>query len=218
MMDHAEAARKFAAEQYLLGELSGAEREEFEEHFFSCSDCAAAVEAGTALIANAREVLAETGAFARPAVERKSRWLIWSGWRLAPAAALAGWALVAVLGYQLLRKPSDGQLVIAPAVSVRAARAQQSLTFSRRQPAIAFDVPPEWQQSYAGYEAQIERATDHKVVFKGTIFGEPGTANPLTVSLRTARLEPGAYLLTIYGLESAASKTPLERISFTLTE
>lgn len=219
MMDHAEAARKFAAEQYLLGELSGAEREEFEEHFFYCSDCAAAVEAGTVLMANAREIFAEPGAFARPAVaERKSRWLIWSGWRLAPAAALAGWVLVAVLGYQVLRKPTDGQLVIAPAVSVRAARAQQSLTFSRRQPAIAFDIAPEWQESYAGYEAQIDRAGDHKVVFQGTISGEPGAPNSLTVSMQTAHLQPGAYLLTIYGLEGAVTKTPLERIPFTLTE
>jgi hypothetical protein len=218
MMDHAKAARKFVVEQYLLGELSGAEREEFEEHFFYCSDCAAAVEAGTALMANAREVLAEPGAFARPATQRKSRWLIWGGWRLAPAAALAGWALVAVLGYQMLRRPSNGQLVIAPAVSVRAARAQQSLTFSRRQPAIAFEIPPEWQRSYETYEAQIERAGDHKVVFQGTISGEPGAPNPLTVSMQTAHLQPGAYLLTIYGLEGAANKTALERVSFTLTE
>lgn len=219
MMDHAEAARKLAAEQYLLGELIGAEREEFEEHFFYCSDCAAAVEAGTALMANAREVLAEPGAFARPAAaERKIRWLFWSGWRLAPAAAVAGWILVAVLGYQVLHRPSDGQFVIAPAVSVRAARAQQSLTFSRRQPAIAFEIAPEWQKSYTGYEAQIDRAADHKVVFEGIISGEPGPPNPLTVSMQTAHLQPGAYLLTIYGLESAASKTPLERISFTLTE
>jgi Putative zinc-finger len=227
MMDHAEAARKLAVEQYILGELSGAEREEFEEHFFYCSDCAEAVEAATALMANARKVLAEPGAFARPAAaERKSRWLIWSGWRLAPAAALAGWALVAVLGYQVLRRPSAGQLVIAPAVSVRAARAQQSLTFSRRQAAIAFEIAPEWQQSYAGYEAQIERAGDHKVVFRGTISGEPGPANPLTVSLQIARLRPGAYLLTLYGLPEGAAnqtafttnQTPLERIPFTLTE
>jgi anti-sigma-K factor RskA len=218
MMDHAEAARKLAAEQYLLGELSAAEREEFEEHFFYCSDCAAAVEAGTALTANAKEIFAEPGAFARLAAERKRPWMIWSGWRLAPVAALAGWALVAVLGYQALRRPSDGQLVIAPAVTVRAARAQQSLTFSRRQAAIAFEIAPEWQESYAGYEAQIERTTDHKVVFQGTISGEPGAPSPLAVSVQTAPLQSGAYLLTIYGLESAASKTPLERISFTLTE
>jgi hypothetical protein len=168
-------------------------------------------------MANAREVLAEP-AFSRPVAEPKSRWLFWSGWRLAPVAALAGWALVAVLGYQVLRRPSDGQFVIAPAVSIRAARAQQSLTFSRRRPAIAFEIAPEWQQSYAGYEAQIERAADHEVIFQGTITGEPGAPNPLTVSVQTAHLQPGAYLLTIYGLESAANKTPLERIPFTLTE
>jgi anti-sigma factor RsiW len=218
-MDHAEAARKFAAEQYLLDELSGAEREEFEEHFFYCPECAAAVEAGSTLMANARQVLAEPGTFARPtAAERKSRWLVWSGWRLVPAAALAGWALAAVLGYQALRRSPAGQLVIAPAVSIRAARAQESLTFSRRQPAIAFEIAHEWQRFYTAYEAQIEQAANHRVVFTSTIGAEPETASPLTVSLRTAPLQPAAYLLTIYGLKNAASKTPLERISFTVTE
>jgi anti-sigma factor RsiW len=225
-MDHAEAARKFAAEQYLLGELSDAEREEFEEHFFQCPECAAAVEAGGALVANAREVLAEESALARPAaVEKKGWWWSWTGWRLVPAAALAGWAVAAVLaGYQLFHQPSflqpstAGQMVFAPAVSVRAARAQQSLIFSKREPAIAFEIAHEWEQSYAVYEAQIERAANHQVVFTSTIAGEAETANPLTVSLRTGLLKPGAYTLTVYGLESATSRTPLERISFTLME
>ena len=55
-MDHAEATRKFAAEQYLLGELTEQEQEEFELHFFSCPDCAETVEAGAALVANAKAV------------------------------------------------------------------------------------------------------------------------------------------------------------------
>jgi anti-sigma factor RsiW len=56
-MDHAEATRKSAAEQYLLGEMSEEEALEFERHFFACADCAEAVEAGAALAANARKVL-----------------------------------------------------------------------------------------------------------------------------------------------------------------
>ena len=56
LMDHAEAARKLAVEQYLLCELSGPEREEFEEHFFSCSECVKALEIGTEFMKNARAV------------------------------------------------------------------------------------------------------------------------------------------------------------------
>jgi len=220
MMDHAEATRKLAAERYLLGELNEAERQELEEHFFECSDCLEAVEAGRALIANAREVWAAQPAFARPAAaERKSWWQAWTLWRLVPAAALAGWAVAAVLaGYQFLRRPSPGgQLVIAPAVSVRAARARQSLSFSKRQPVIAFEIAPEWQQFYTAYEAQIERSASRRPVFTSTIASGRETPDPLTVAVRTAPLQPGTYALMLYGLESA-SRTPLERISFTLTE
>ena len=56
-MDHAEAVRKLVVEQYFLGELSGPEREEFEEHFFSCPECVEALEIGTEFMKNARAVL-----------------------------------------------------------------------------------------------------------------------------------------------------------------
>jgi hypothetical protein len=38
-MTHAEAIRIMATEQYTLGELSQALRDEFEEHFFECQEC-----------------------------------------------------------------------------------------------------------------------------------------------------------------------------------
>jgi hypothetical protein len=40
-MDHQEAIQKYAADGYLLDELTEAEREEFEEHFAECDDCSA---------------------------------------------------------------------------------------------------------------------------------------------------------------------------------
>jgi anti-sigma factor RsiW len=55
-MDHAEAVRVLAVEQYLLGELSGPEREAFEEHFFSCPECVEALEFGAGFMKNARDV------------------------------------------------------------------------------------------------------------------------------------------------------------------
>ena len=55
-MDHAEAVRVLAVEQCLLGELSGPEREEFEEHFFSCPECVEALEVGAEFMKHARDV------------------------------------------------------------------------------------------------------------------------------------------------------------------
>jgi anti-sigma factor RsiW len=52
-MEHDEAEKSQAVERYLLGELPVTEREAFEEHYFSCPECAEEVRAGLLLQANA---------------------------------------------------------------------------------------------------------------------------------------------------------------------
>jgi len=56
-MNHSEAVRLQAAEKYVLGELSPALREEYEEHLFDCVACALDVKAVAAFLDNARDVL-----------------------------------------------------------------------------------------------------------------------------------------------------------------
>ncbi len=58
-MDHNQAARIQAPTRYLLGELSLPEREEFEEHFFTCRECAEELRTGAMFAANARAVFRE---------------------------------------------------------------------------------------------------------------------------------------------------------------
>lgn len=55
-MDHNLAARTQAPARYLLGELSLPEREDFEEHFFTCRECAEELRTGAMFAANARAV------------------------------------------------------------------------------------------------------------------------------------------------------------------
>jgi anti-sigma factor RsiW len=57
-MTHDEAIRVKAAEQYVLGELPLPIRDEFEEHFFDCEECALDVTAAAAFVDNARAALA----------------------------------------------------------------------------------------------------------------------------------------------------------------
>lgn len=56
-MNHNEAKQLQAAEKYLLGELSLAQREEYEEHYFDCAECAVDLKAMAVFADNAREVL-----------------------------------------------------------------------------------------------------------------------------------------------------------------
>ena len=64
-MDHQQAISTQAVERYLLDEMTGPQREEFEDHFFTCAECADAVRTGAELSANARALLKDE---ARPPV------------------------------------------------------------------------------------------------------------------------------------------------------
>src|SRR5262252_5269488 len=48
-MNHREAVETLALERYLLDEMADQERDAFEEHFFSCAECAEDARAGGAM-------------------------------------------------------------------------------------------------------------------------------------------------------------------------
>ncbi|MGO9931212.1 MAG: hypothetical protein ACLPV8_05305, partial [Steroidobacteraceae bacterium] len=97
-MDHHEAIRRGTVERYMLGELAAPERDEFEEHFFDCQECAADLGTTAAFLDAARREL-KRGPIARPAppVGKKSQFaFLWRPALVAPAFAL----LLIVVAYQ----------------------------------------------------------------------------------------------------------------------
>jgi Putative zinc-finger len=101
-MDHAEALRTKAAERYLLGEMTPGAREEYEEHFFGCVECAQEVQAGAMFVDAARDVLKSEG-FSAAAVKDDRKPSFWA-LVLRPAFAIPAMALLLfVVGYQNLR-------------------------------------------------------------------------------------------------------------------
>ena len=56
-MDHYEALQLQAVEKYVLGELPPPLRNDFEEHFFECQECAQNVKAAAEFVDNVRAVL-----------------------------------------------------------------------------------------------------------------------------------------------------------------
>jgi hypothetical protein len=102
-MDHDLVAAQNLTERYLLDELDPAARDEFEEHYFNCTECAADVQAAALLIERIRD-----GAIpdqeprpvpAPPAVPTSPAWPAW----LRPALIVPVMAvLLAVVVYQNL--------------------------------------------------------------------------------------------------------------------
>lgn len=98
-MDHNEAIRAMAAEKYLLDELTPESREQFEEHFFVCDECAVDLRAGKAFVEHSKAVLGEAPAVQRVIVpsQKKAAWLAW----FRPAFAVPVLTtLLLVIGYQ----------------------------------------------------------------------------------------------------------------------
>src|ERR1700740_3066472 len=56
-MEHIQAIQLKAAERYVLGELPSDLREQYEEHFFSCVECAEELSLAAAFIENSRAAM-----------------------------------------------------------------------------------------------------------------------------------------------------------------
>ncbi len=211
-MDHSEAVQLRATEKYLLGELPTDQREAFEEHFFTCTECAHDVKAAAVLIDNARSVLRDVPVPARnlqPA--REKAWWGWfqPAWGLAAAAAI-----LAVVGYQNLVTIPHLKTEMAAATTPQALTSFNLTTAGSRgamesQPIIPaaksssfyIDIPAS--DSFAYYSAAVE--TDSG----GRKFAVPVSReqakDPVQILLPANTLTPGNYMLVVRGVGQATS-------------
>ncbi len=216
-MDHEEAARIRAAESYLLGELSAKEREEFEEHFFGCHECAEEVRLGAVFAANARAVFAERS---RLRAGWKAFPTRWSGRGLLIAALfvfvfLSGYLLVFTIPelrreLARLREPQP-----YPAVFLRpVTRGDDQVIEIPKTTAflgLSVDIPP--QQHYASYECQVapESGANH-LTMTVPAPSRPGSA--LNLLIPGSKLSPGRYSLILRGLGHRSPAVELNRYNF----
>ena len=98
-MTHDDAVNGLTVERYLLGELSGDARDQFEDHMFDCRVCAADVKDGILLLDTARTELrtpSRAGVVEIRQPTSRSRTWMWQNWVLGPALA----ACLALIVYQ----------------------------------------------------------------------------------------------------------------------
>lgn len=226
-MDHATATRQAIAEAYVLGELSEEERDRFEEHFFTCPECAADVKALTAFLDDARTVLAREPVSQR--IARAVRRLFDLSWRPLPALPAAA-ALVLALGVAIYQST-----VTVPSLRNELTMAQRPqatawhfLTVARSESPVV-RVSPDTRMigltlSRSGHEPYPYYSVDVRDASGATatsaVFPAPAAGDELQLLLPVSELRAGDYTLVLSGMDAPDGQVTapdLVRYPFTLT-
>ena len=220
-MDHDLAVKSQACEKYLLAELSPELRDAFEEHYFSCAECATQLRIAAEVIGAGQQIFAETPA---PVVlERAVPELgIWSRW-LRPAFAipvLAG--LLLVVGYQNLviiprLKESQSPRVLAMfsliAANTRGERTPEFVARPDEPMGLYVDVPAD--PAYSVYDIRLQDPTGKTTPIRSISYAEAQKTQVMIVNPDT---RPGNYVIVISGRaasgEATAAAKELARLQF----
>ena len=213
-MDHNQALQLQAAVKYVLGELSQVQRDEYEEHYFDCAECAVDIKALATFADTTREVLRREreSQLAKELVPARGGWLRW----LQPVVAVPVFAaLLLIIAYQnTVTIPQAREEATSGVAQIlfnsHALRGVNTAGEEGRTLAIRpdeafflnFDFVPT--RSFDNYIAQVE-APDGRVLFRAKIAG--GNANqeahlPITAGM----LLPGKYVLAFYGDADGSGK------------
>ena len=224
-MDHSEAVRLQAAEKYLLGELSPELREQYEEHYFECEECASDLKAAAAFTDGAREL------FRKERSQREGRVHVggWLGWLRPAIAAPALAALLLIVFYQRfvtipkLQRQGVASMALQSAdfVSLIGAnsRSEGAKVFQvhRDRPAILeVDIPASGE--FAGYICQLQDASGRTI--HQSHVSAADAKSTVHLFLPKGALKPGQYSLAVLGESSspanASSRNEVERLTFSV--
>jgi anti-sigma factor RsiW len=209
-MDHADVIARMSAENYLLGQLTPAEGEEFEEHYFTCPECIEDLKSGLALTQKLRaHFRAEPGLVSVPA----PRPAVWRWLRPAVAWAAAAVMLLAILVFQSLvtvprlrsRAAFSGHAQALPAFSLvtLGARAAAPMVV-RADPAapLAFfvDVPP--QDGFVSYTCRLQTEAGAPRFSVDVPAGQ--SRDPALLFVPAGTLAPGRFVLIMEGHKAGA--------------
>jgi hypothetical protein len=226
-MNHSEAVRLGAAERYLLGELPSDVREQFEDHYFSCIECAQEVRAGAVFVDGAREILASEKGYAPARVAPKEPSHSWWASLFRPAVLVPVTAvLVLFAAYQ--------NIVVIPGLSKAVAESNTpqtlqsfslvtansraggeiSITAAPNKPfGLFLDIPPDNQFSFYTCDLQTESGT---LIVSSKVLAEDAKET-VQLLVSPSRLGVGKYVLIVRGhTSSAETSSEVARYAFTL--
>jgi hypothetical protein len=221
-MEHFDALRLHAAQKYLLGELSPQLRDEYEEHYFGCQECAGELKVTAAFMDGSRAtLLAEQGA-ENPTVKPRG----WFGW-LQPRFAIPVFAtLLLIVGYQNfvtiphLKSMSAASVgVDADFVSLIGANSRSESTgpvpIHPSKPAILeVDIPGS--NEFTGYTCRLQDGSG-TTIYQTHISAEEARRS-VHLIVPQGKLQAQKYSLVVFGEGASPSatspETEIERLTF----
>jgi hypothetical protein len=222
-MQHVEAIRYFASEKYLLDELTPQLREEFEEHFFGCAECARDVRAGSAFIDPRKSALSEAVSVKAPEPAPVRRLVGWGAWRR-PAVVVPGLAaLMVVIGYQNFvafprMKAEVAQLRdprVIPSASLISARSDRvPLVVVRPKESFLLFVDITADSRFSSYICELY-SPGGKFLWSIPVSAE-AAKDTLQLLVPPGDAEPGEYSLAVNGIVAGQKETVLARYPFEL--
>jgi hypothetical protein len=215
-MDHDLAVKSQACEKYLLGELSPDLRDAYEEHYFSCAECATQLRMAAELVGAGQHIFAKTPELAAsaPAMREPGGWSRW----LRPAFAIPVMAgLLLIVGYQnliLIPRLQQSQAPrVLPMYSLISANTRgETLPVFAAQPNQPFglyvDIPVD--REISNYKVSVQDPSG-KTILSSSL--DSAQAQKTQVLVINPGKKSGKYTLIIIG---QPKPTELARIRFTV--
>lgn len=207
-MNHEEAIRNQAAASYLLGDLSPAERDAFEEHYFDCRECGDAIRAGAAMFAGGREVVQNESSFRRFRPLKSA---------LTGAAAAA---VVVIATYQSAVIPRVQSLATPPVMEVLRPtelvtggmrgeeKPPQVIRFQDNKPFVLYrDIPSDVPAS-PRYQVEL-RTTAGKVLAVRDVPADVASGSA-SIPISVRPLPAGRYVLAIRGVRKDGNRPEID--------
>ena len=219
-MGHDEVVRQRLAERYLLDELEGETRDEFEEHFFECSECALEMRVGSQFVVQSKAILAEPEESGSKLTVLRPVRRDWFAW-LRPAFAVPVMALLlAVVGYQNLVTYPELRSAVQPKVTPWAAvtigtwgASGPTINVQKGKGFMLFvRIPPDG--AYARYVADLYNPAG-KLDSSLTIPAE-GSNDQWPIVVPGGNHEAGNYRISVRGILSSGENKDLGSAPFTL--
>jgi hypothetical protein len=205
-MNHEHAVKNQVAEQYRLEELSPSERDEFEDHFFDCPECAGEVRALASFEEHAREVFREQQprgqdsfwAFLQPLAHPAHAGLAALLLLLAGVSIYQSFLVIPRLQTELDTASSPRSYRSYPLRTVTRGADDQSLVIppGAREIGLWMDLPPE--SAFPRYRCSLIADSGNTLSFILPAPDSPGL--PLHALIPVVRLEDGGYRLEVRGI------------------
>lgn len=221
-MDHDQAVKSQVCEKYLLGELPPELRDAYEEHYFSCAECALQLQTAAELIGASQQILARTPAIGAKvhAASKRGGWFRW----LQPAIAIPVFAsLLLLVGYQnfvsiphLKKTASPRVLPMFSLISAntRGETAPEFVTQPDEPVGLYVDVPVD--ATYSTYDIRLQDPNGKTIPLRSLSYAEAQKTQVVVINHgKTA----GKYSLVIFGRarsEQGSASTELARLQFTV--